>query len=72
MKKMNSSYRLQLIKEVAQRRERLKDSDEMSLHISQLLESKQESAPLSQSTFADAHFDSHVGGWVSNRWDSLK
>ncbi len=72
MKKMNSSYRLQIIKEVAQRRQHLKAPDEMSLHITHVLEHKDEQPKLSNTPFPDAHFDDNAGGWVNDRWGSIK
>ncbi|WP_087024405.1 hypothetical protein [Thaumasiovibrio subtropicus] len=72
MKKMNSSYRLQLIKEVAQRRQRITSPDEMSLHIAQILEQRESRPPPSMTPFANSHFDEHAGGWVSDLWDAMK
>ncbi|HIF9160511.1 TPA: hypothetical protein ACX6PK_001319 [Photobacterium damselae] len=70
MKKMKSSYRLQIIKEVAQRHQLLESGDPMATHISHLLnQAKPEKAP---PMFNGNHYDKHAGGWVSNMWDLNK
>ncbi|HGO5292068.1 TPA: hypothetical protein ACK210_001735 [Photobacterium damselae subsp. damselae] len=70
MKKMKLSYRLQIIKEVAQRHQLLESGDPMATHISHLLnQSKPEKAP---PMFNGNHYDEHAGGWVSNMWDLNK
>ncbi|AXN30890.1 hypothetical protein HRJ45_04985 [Vibrio coralliilyticus] len=70
MKRASNSYRLQLIKEVATRQERLSCGDPMANYIQQLLDSKSESEPHAEKNyrFSGNHFDDHVGGWVSDKW----
>ncbi|USD33511.1 MULTISPECIES: hypothetical protein [Vibrio] len=70
MKRASNSYRLQLIKEVATRQERLNCSDPMANYIQQLLDSKPESEqhPEQNYRFSGNHFDDHVGGWISDKW----
>ena len=73
MKKMNSSYRLQIIKEVATRHQMKSTGDPMAMHISQLLEShNNENLIKPITTFNDSHYDDNVGGWVSNLWGKEK
>ncbi|MBV1841513.1 hypothetical protein [Photobacterium ganghwense] len=72
MKKMNSAYRLQIIKKVATRRRLTTGGDPMACHISQLLESRDsQDTNLVEHHFSGCHYDDRVGGWVSNLW-SLK
>ncbi|KMV29831.1 hypothetical protein L4D00_16475 [Photobacterium swingsii] len=72
MKKMNSAYRLQVIKEVAIRKQLTSNNDPMANHISHLLETRahRENIVEQQQTYSNSHFDEHVGGWVSNLWDT--
>ncbi|PSW17617.1 hypothetical protein C9I98_19045 [Photobacterium sanctipauli] len=72
MKKMNSAYRLQIIKEVATRKQLIADGDPMACHISQLLNSKHEKTEVVEKHFNGCHYDDAVGGWVSNLWDAKK
>ncbi len=69
MKKMNSAYRLQVIKEVATRRRLVEQGDPMACHISQLLDERSQASPLVEKHFNGCHYDAQVGGWVSNFWD---
>nr|WP_086938958.1 hypothetical protein [Thaumasiovibrio occultus] len=68
MKKMSSSYRLQIIREVAQRRKTVQSVDEMTIHIQQLLDSQRNSSLPQSTVFEDAHYDQNAGGWVSDLW----
>lgn len=70
MKKMNAAYRLQIIKEVATRRRLMEQGDPMACHISQLLDERNQSAPIVEKKFNGCHYDEHAGGWVSNFWDA--
>ncbi|MCG7499991.1 hypothetical protein MHO82_24300 [Vibrio sp. Of7-15] len=75
MKKMNMAYRLQLIKEVARRREIEATGDAMSVHIYQLVESQKEAVGVDykdRTSFVGNHYDEHAGGWVSDDWLSMK
>ncbi|KAE8178176.1 hypothetical protein [Photobacterium carnosum] len=72
MKKMSSSYRLQIIKEVAQKRQMQSTDDPMVRHISELLEYHHDRPIKTSPTFSDNHYDDHIGGWVSNLWDQNK
>ncbi|WP_299014255.1 hypothetical protein [uncultured Photobacterium sp.] len=70
MKKMNSAYRLQIIKEVATRRRLAERGDPMACHISQLLDEQNHKLPIPDKQFNGCHYDENVGGWVSNFWDT--
>lgn len=72
MKKMNSTYRLQIIKEIATRRRLTSHGDPMACHISQLLDTNHEKNPVVDKHFTGCHYDDNVGGWVSNLWDQKK
>ncbi|WP_076586903.1 hypothetical protein [Vibrio ostreicida] len=72
MKRASNSYRLQLIKEVATRQERLHCEDPMVNYIQQLLDDSK-SDPFQQyknsARFSGSHFDDNTGGWISDKWD---
>ncbi|KOO05440.1 hypothetical protein [Vibrio nereis] len=70
MKRARNSYRLQLIKEVATRRERLNSGDPMASYIQQLIDGKPECDQNVERNhrFSGSHYDEHAGGWVSDRW----
>ncbi|MGF1753851.1 hypothetical protein L4C33_09660 [Vibrio makurazakiensis] len=72
MKRASSTYRLQLIKEVATRRERQLSNDPMANYIQELLDSKPECEHSVERNhrFPGSHFDEHIGGWVSDHWGS--
>ncbi|OLQ77637.1 hypothetical protein BIT28_04615 [Photobacterium proteolyticum] len=72
MKKMNSAYRLQIIKEVATRKRLVERGDPMACHISQLLEQRSQESPIVEKNFNGCHYDAQIGGWVSNLWDANK
>ncbi|EAS40693.1 hypothetical protein C9J48_01890 [Photobacterium profundum] len=70
MKRMNSSYRLQVIKEVMTRRRLTEQNDPMANHISQLLDSHAHDEVVKDvPQYSGSHFDEDVGGWISNAWD---
>ncbi|MBU2898191.1 hypothetical protein [Vibrio hepatarius] len=71
MKRASNSYRLQLIKEIATRKERLDVDDPMASYIQQLLDSGPNSDNQKEQTqrFIGNHFDAHTGGWVSDEWE---
>ena len=70
MKRTSHSYRLQIIKEVAVRQNRLRGSDQMANYIQGLLDSEsiQETDSKSDPRFSGCHFDDNIGGWISNSW----
>jgi len=69
VKRASNSYRLQLIKEVATRRQQQLSHDPMADYIHQLLEDRPQFEHHSeQHRFAGNHFDEHAGGWVSDKW----
>lgn len=70
MKRMNSTYRLQIIKEVATRQRLVDQGDPMACHISQLLDRRSQKLPVVEKQFSGCHYDAQVGGWVSNYWDA--
>ncbi|MCL9782036.1 hypothetical protein M9194_11425 [Vibrio sp. S4M6] len=69
MKRASSSYRLQLIKEVASRKQQ-NSNDPMANYIHQLLSEKadhNDNVELNN-RFAGNHFDENAGGWISDIW----
>lgn len=70
MKRASNSYRLQLIKEVATRQERLKGGDPMASYIQHLLDEKPQTDRSNEVNhrFSGNHFDERAGGWVNDRW----
>lgn len=70
MKRASNSYRLQLIKEVATRQERLKGGDAMASYIQHLLDEKpnHDKGNEVNHRFSGNHFDENAGGWVNDRW----
>jgi hypothetical protein len=70
MKRNSKAYRLQLIKEIAQRRERRACSDPMVRYIDHLLTEQPglERDAVQQQHFAGHHYDDRIDGWVSDRW----
>lgn len=72
MKRANTAYRLQLIKEIAARTDTTDFIDPMARHIRQIMEDKPE---LNHRTevkreFSGCYYDEHAGGWVNNTWHS--
>ncbi|MGR5143432.1 hypothetical protein ACQKPX_17335 [Photobacterium sp. DNB23_23_1] len=72
MKKMNSAYRLKIIKEVATRRRLTIGGDPMACHISRMIESNNQEPTIVDKHYTDCHYDDSAGGWVSNLWDQEK
>ncbi|MFA0077254.1 hypothetical protein AB4427_03725 [Vibrio artabrorum] len=72
MKRASSTYRLQLIKEVATRRDRQHSNDPMANYIQNLIDNKGDSdnSVERNQRFSGCHFDEHIGGWVSDHWGS--
>ena len=70
MKRNSKTYRLQLIKEAVEKRERRLCSDPMVRYIQHLLEEKPKvSKEVNQGRrFVGHHYDEHIGGWVSDKW----
>lgn len=71
MKRASNSYRLQLIKEVATRQQRLHSGDPMANYIQHLLDDKPKNERTNNEVnhrFAGTHFDESAGGWISDRW----
>lgn len=70
MKRASNSYRLQMIKEVATRQQRLKGTDQMASYIQHLLDDQRHDAKTNEFNhrFSGCHFDEHAGGWVSDHW----
>ncbi|MGC9421136.1 hypothetical protein [Vibrio sp.] len=70
MKRTSPSYRLQMIKEVANRYQST-TTDPMADYIQTLLNKKNAhptQKPEKKRIFSGLHFDEHAGGWVSDRW----
>jgi ABC-type oligopeptide transport system ATPase subunit len=72
MKRVNKNYRMQLIKEVASRKERERINDPMAKYIHTLLEEKPELDNIVEfkQEFSGNFFDESAGGWVSKTWQS--
>ncbi|SBS64232.1 hypothetical protein [Vibrio atlanticus] len=72
MKRASSTYRLQLIKEVATRRDRQRSNDPMANYIQNLIDNKDDcdTSVERKQRFSGSHFDEHIGGWVSDHWGS--
>ncbi|MDA0147818.1 hypothetical protein [Vibrio sp. LaRot3] len=70
MKRASNSYRLQIIKEVATRQQRLQSGDPMANHIQKLIDSEPECEKSIERNhrFSGCHFDENAGGWVSDQW----
>lgn len=70
MKKMNPSYRLQMIREIAIKKQAEQDYDPMADYITNLLHDKPSMSNQSEfrQEFSGSFFDESVGGWVSNAW----
>lgn len=68
MKRASSTYRLQLIKEIASKTQQ--PHDPMANYIHNLLTEEPErerNAELNH-RFSGSHFDEHAGGWISDVW----
>ncbi|WGV99267.1 hypothetical protein QF117_15095 [Vibrio sp. YMD68] len=70
MKRASTAYRLQLIKEVATRKQRELSNDVMANYIQHLLNdsSHKEECVERNHRFSGSHFDESAGGWVSDTW----
>ncbi|WP_194435277.1 hypothetical protein [Vibrio fluminensis] len=70
MKRASNSYRLQIIKEVATRQERLHCGDPLATYIQQLIDEQPDVDKSNEKNqhFSGCHFDDHAGGWVSDKW----
>ncbi len=70
MKRTSSAYRLQLIKDIVVKQDHEACKDPMAKFIYQLMSDKadymEEAEKLHR--FSGKHFDSHAGGWVSDKW----
>lgn len=74
MKRSSSTYRLNMIKEVAMRKQhesQASEPDPMADYIHHLLVDKplSDKKPEAKRNFSGTHFDEKVGGWVSDRWE---
>ena len=72
MKRASPSFRLQMIKEVANRHQS-PATDPMANYIQTLLSTNSAHSAQKQEkkrAFSGLHFDEHAGGWVSDRWVS--
>ena len=70
MKRNSKTYRLQLIKETVEKRERRLCNDPMVRHIQHLLEEepKTNKDMNLKRRFVGHHYDEQAGGWVSDKW----
>ncbi|SJL83242.1 hypothetical protein [Vibrio palustris] len=69
MKRTSNTYRLNLIKQVANKAQEDKP-DPMAEYINSMLskDEKKVQRPATKGNFSGVHFDEHIGGWVSDRW----
>ncbi|EPF2505024.1 hypothetical protein ACSL9G_000851 [Vibrio fluvialis] len=69
MKRATKSFRLQMIKEVALRKQS-SCTDPMANYIRTMLSDSKKAKPQQEAKrkFIGAHFDEHAGGWVSDLW----
>ncbi|KUI99367.1 hypothetical protein [Vibrio sp. MEBiC08052] len=73
MKRSSSTYRLKMIKEVAQKQQHSQSDDPMANYIHHLLhEQPRHEKKADGRHFTGNHFDEQVGGWVSDRWHISK
>lgn len=72
MKKMSKAYRMQVIKEVAERKQREQYQDPMAIYINQLLSNNpnHDHSVEYKQEFSGSYFDEHVGGWISKTWQA--
>ncbi|WP_295894340.1 hypothetical protein [uncultured Vibrio sp.] len=70
MKRASTAYRLQLIKEVATKKQREMSNDAMANYIHDLLDDRPhlEENVERNHRFSGSHFDESAGGWVSDHW----
>ncbi|KII75597.1 hypothetical protein [Vibrio renipiscarius] len=70
MKRASTTYRLQLIKEVATRQQRLKGGDPMAAYVQHLIDDDPhcDNPMEANQRFSGCHFDDSAGGWVSDKW----
>jgi hypothetical protein len=74
MKRASNEYRLNLIREVALRKQSQHADDSMAKHIRDLLshQPNTENHVEHNKHFAGCHYDEGIGGWISDKWDSTK
>ncbi|WNJ95272.1 hypothetical protein RND59_14240 [Vibrio ruber] len=74
MKHSSSTYRLNMIKEVALKQQHSPSGDPMANYIHHLLHEQPHNEKKADGNrhFTGNHFDEQVGGWVSDRWHSNK
>jgi hypothetical protein len=72
MKKMSKAYRMQIIKEVAERKRRDQFDDPMAVYINHLLDdhSSIDNVVEYKKEFSGSYFDENIGGWISKTWQS--
>ncbi|MGR5285660.1 hypothetical protein ACP3V5_10100 [Vibrio maritimus] len=72
MKKMSKAYRMQIIKEVAERKRRDQFDDPMALYINHLLDERPsiDNVVEYKQEFSGSYFDENIGGWISKTWQS--
>ncbi len=72
MKRANSSYRLQLIKEVALRHSQVKYTDPMAMRIERMINEQPELNTMDETKrdFNGCYYDEHAGGWLNKTWHS--
>ncbi|MDW6003842.1 hypothetical protein [Vibrio mangrovi] len=74
MKRSSSTYRLQMIKEVALRKQQIQSDDPMANYIHHLLNEQplHDKSTDYHHSFTGNHFDERIGGWISDRWSLNK
>ncbi|MGL6026427.1 MAG: hypothetical protein ACRC0U_04900 [Vibrio sp.] len=71
MKRSSKNYRLNMIKQVAQRQQQVNScSDPMARYIYEMMHQVTKPKVNQPCKFAGNHFDHQVGGWVSDSWSA--
>lgn len=70
MRRNSKTYRLQMIKETAERHERAHSPDPMVRHIEHLISDRPntDDEHSNSNRFSGHHYDQSIEGWVSDRW----
>ncbi|QIL86395.1 hypothetical protein G7083_11365 [Vibrio sp. HDW18] len=71
MKRSSKNYRLNMIKQVALRKQQVDNcSDPMARYIYEVMHQVKKPSAKQAHKFAGNHYDDHVGGWVSDSWSA--
>ncbi|MFC5077737.1 hypothetical protein VTH8203_02247 [Vibrio thalassae] len=72
MKKMSKAYRMQIIRQVAEKKRRDQFDDPMAVYINHLLDEgpKSDNVVEYKQEFSGNYFDENIGGWISKTWQA--